>query len=73
METKDFKQALSVAYSNLNYEQFCEVIDEPTHYGHEYNAYALDKWNNFKTMCEGIARLGTILDKLIEFGLTPKS
>jgi hypothetical protein len=56
-------------YSRLNYEQFCEIIGEPTHHGSNFNRYAQDKWFAFKAMAMSIDQLGIHLNRIIDKGL----
>lgn len=49
MSAADFIEGLKRAYSNLNYDQFCEVLDIKAD-----DVYAEDKWRKFQSLMSGI-------------------
>lgn len=66
---QQFSHAMRRAYSQLTFEKFCEIIGEPAKRDGVINYYANDKWLAFRHVCEEMAILGTMLDKLVEYGL----
>ena len=63
---QEFKNLFFKAYSQLNYEQFCEIIQEqPTRNG-QPNEYALNKWQHFQIAASSLGSLGIYVDEIIE-------
>jgi len=68
IQSGEFQATLSKAYTRLNYEQFCEVIGETPYFnGGVSNVYAEEKWSEFQKLVSSTNKLGTFLDKLLDW------
>lgn len=65
---EEFSNALRVAYSNLNFEQFCALIKEPTEYRGDTNQYAMSKFTALTDVVRSMYTLGTWFNTIIEYG-----
>lgn len=62
---QEFRKAINHAYSNWNFIQFCAAIGEPTKHGSSENSYAIEKWQAFLAVVNGLDKLGTFADAII--------
>lgn len=63
--TRIVQDAIEFGYSRWRFEDFCEVIGEPTEYNGFLNNYALDKFDSFKRMVDAMSNLGSFFPKIV--------
>lgn len=66
---KAYNTALFRQHWNMNFEQFCAIIDEPTERDGEPNVYAVEKWAMFKDLIQLAIKLGTQLEAIVDAGM----
>lgn len=66
MNAAQLRTRLSIVHSKVNFEQFCEIIGEPTKHGAYDNDYAIGKWEAFQQMITSMHKLGTLFDRLAD-------
>lgn len=64
--TNAFTIALFRQASRLNFEQFCEIIEEPMERSGRDNSYAFEKWSQWQMFVGSAYALGTFLPKLVD-------